>query len=428
MSEAWRAHLIKNKQGNLLPCLNNIALILSHQSEWRQVLAYDAFAGTVVKRRQPPWPKDVCPDDDALGDWTAEDSSRTAVTLARDWVIAAPTHMVAEAVEIVARLWVVHPLRECFNELPKWDHKYRLDTHLIRCAGAPDNVYVRAVTKNFFIAACARVWLPGCKVDTMLVLEGPQGVGKSTWFRIAASMGRTGSKADEWFLETSIEIGSKDGYQALRRKFIAEISELDSLNRAEVSRVKAFMTASKDTYRPSYGRAPVDFLRQIVFGGTVNPDGAGYMKDVTGGRRFNPVLILRVDTKMVRAEIEQIWAEALYRYRRNESWHLKEPRVLKAAAEEAEERRQPDPWEDDIRDCLLNNEALVRKGVTTRFLLEEAIEKPKDRRERADQIRVGQALRALGWTDVRRGADGIRRYLPPEPDAWWRQYGRRKRK
>ncbi len=403
-SASWDTNLLKNKQGAYLPCVHNVALILTHRSEWQHVLTYDAFAGDIVKRKIPPWLDDTVPDNAKAGDWTNEDNIRTGMWITREYNCAVSTSIVAEAVQVVAQLSTVHPVRDWLDSL-KWDRKARLDDFLIRLAGAKDCLYTRAVTKNFFLGAVARVKEPGAKVDTMLILEGDQGIGKSTLLRVLAG--------EEWFLETSIDIGSKDGYQALRRKWIVEMGELDSLNRGDVSRIKQFLTAVKDSYRPSYGRGTIDFPRQCVFAGSVNPEGGGYLKDGTGARRFQPIVVAHVNMKAVREERIQLWAEAIFRYRQCEKWYLRDARMLKAAALEAEERRQTDPWEAHIVKWF-EEHVCKTKGVTTERILTSAIGMPKDRQTRADQIRAGQALRAIGWGKVIRGGDSVRRYFPDD--------------
>lgn len=401
----WDTCLLKNKQGAYLACLNNAVAILTHRNEWHNVIAYDAFAGVVVKKKPPPWCDDTAPEDDSLGDWTKEDSLRTVIWITREYNCAMPTYVIDEAVQVIAARYVVHPVRDWLNEL-RWDRKARIDNFLVRLAKAPDTPYVRAVTKNFFISAVARIFKPGEQVDTMLIVEGNQGAGKSSMFRALAS--------DPWFLDTVFDMGSKDGYQVLRRKWIIEMPELDALNRAETSRRKAFISSVKDTYRPSYGRSPVDFFRQCVFVGTVNPDGVGYGKDVTGDRRSQPVEIKSVDLKAVREERTQLWAEAVVRYRKCESWHLRDPKLLKAAAKEADMRRQTDPWETYIRTWLEERPHRRTQGVTTEELLKRALKMLPDRQGRPEQMRAGHALRAIGWTVVRRVTDGTRRYYPPE--------------
>lgn len=404
---SWDTYLLKGKQGQYLPCLLNAVLILTHRKEWHNAVAFDAFAGVVVKMNQPPWleyiPK---PDNEVLGDWTYDDSARAAVWLSSEYNFSIYTSVVDEAIRLVAARWTVHPVRDYLNGIRQtWDKKSRVDDFLVRLAGAQDTPYVRAITKNFFIGAVARIMNPGAKVDTVLILEGAQGVGKSTLFRTLAS--------DDWFLDTPSGIGSKDGYQALRRKWIIEWPELDALNSTEISRVKAFVTSVKDTYRPSYAKSTLDFPRQCVFVGTVNPNGSGYLNDPTGARRFWPVAVGKVDLKAVAAERDQLWAEAFTRYGRNESWHLRDDKILEAAAKEAEERREQDPWELHFQEFLHMNRGIYRKGgVTIPDLLTNAVDMSKDRQDRAAQIKAGRALRAIGWSVVKRGADDVRRYFP----------------
>ena len=409
---SWDTYLLKNKQGAYLPCLANAVAILSNRDEWHNVIGFDAFAGSVVKRKAPPWGAELRPDsEEVLGDWTHSDSVRGAVWLSNEYSCSFYSSIVDEAVQVVAERWRVHPVRDYLNDdSKKWDKKSRLDDILIRAAGAPDTVYTRAVTKNFFLGAVARIMRPGVQVDTVLILEGAQGAHKSTFLRTLAS--------DAWFIDTVFNIGGKDGYQALRRKWIVEFSELDALNSADLARVKAFISSTKDSYRPSYGKTTIDFPRQCVFAGTVNPNGAGYLNDTTGARRFCPVTVTKIDLKMVREERDQLWAEAFARYRNNEKWYMRDEKLLAVAAAEAEERREAEPWETHFKEYLHMNKALYRKnGVMITDLLTNAVDVTKDKQNRAAQILAGKCLRAIGWTVVVRGSDDIRRYFPAASSA-----------
>lgn len=404
---SWETYLLKNKQGAYLPCLANATAILTHRKEWHNVIAYDEFAGAIIKKKPPPWPDDLKPDKDDIGDWTQSDSARAAVWLSNDYSCSFYSSVVDEAVQLVAERWKIHPVRDYLNDMPKWDKKPRVDDLLVRIAGAPDTVYTRAVTKNFFLGAVARIMRPGAQVDTVLILEGPQGAHKSTLLRTLAS--------DAWFIDTVFNIGGKDGYQALRRKWIVEFSELDALNSADLARVKAFISSVKDSYRPSYGKTTIDFPRQCVFAGTVNPNGAGYLNDTTGARRFCPVPVGKVDLKTVREERDQLWAEAFARYRNNEKWYLRDEKLIAVTSQEAEERREPEPWETHFKEYLHLNRALYRKGgVTITDLLTNSVDVPKERQNRAAQILAGKCLRAIGWTRIVRGTDDVRRYFPAE--------------
>jgi putative DNA primase/helicase len=410
----WDTYLLKNKQGAYLPCLANAVRILTHRKEWRDVIALDAFAGVVVKKKPPPWTADIKPDTEDNCDWTQSDSARAAFWLSDEYLCSFYTSVIDEAVQLIAETKKFHPVQEYLRDVHgahnQWDRKDRIEDLLIRVAGAPDNVYTRAVTKNFFLGAVARIMRPGAQVDTVLILEGAQGAGKSTFFRTLAS--------DEWFFDTVFNIGGKDGYQALRRKWIVEFSELDALGSADLARVKAFISSVKDSYRPSYGKTTIDFPRQCVFAGTVNPNGAGYLNDTTGARRFWPVTVGKVDLKTVQEERDDLWAEAFWRYGKNQKWHLRDEKLLAAAALEVEARRESDPWETHFREFLHMNRGLYRKhGVTIPTLLTEAVDVTKDKQNRATQIQAGKALKAIGWTRIERGSDDVRRYFPAESSA-----------
>jgi predicted P-loop ATPase len=165
----------------------------------------------------------------------------------------------------------------------------RIGTWLIDYCGVEShevsaNAYVRAVGEKFLISAIARVMDPGCKVDHVLILEGPQGIGKSTLGRILAG--------DDWFSDQLADMGSKDASMQLRGVWIVELSELDALNRAEMARAKAFLSQQRERFRLPYGKRIIDAPRQCVFIGTTNSD--TWMKDETGGRRFCPCGAMRL--------------------------------------------------------------------------------------------------------------------------------------
>lgn len=415
-SAPWQTLLLRKNDkpgGVFVPCVANVATIFSHDPEWRGVLAFDEFVGDIVSLKEPPWPEDLAPDKIVIGSWTDMDTLRASTWLARKYNLDARTSTVGEGLRVAATRTCQHPLRDALTSV-KWDRKPRIDTFLSRLAGAEDTPYTRAVSKNFFIGAVARVLCPGAKVDSMLIFEGAQGIGKSSL--VCALAG------EPWYLETTIEMGTKDSYQILRRKWIVELGELDALTRTEVSRVKQFLSQRVDTYRPSYGRGTVDFPRQCVFIGTVNPNGGGYLKDETGARRFQPVCLGKVDLVRVHKERPQLWAEAVFRYRKCERWHLDDPRLIAAAKSEAEDRRQRHPWETPVAEWLASQKADTQaKGVTTHDILTTCLDIPIDRQGRGDEMQAAAILRACGWTDVCRDyttAGRPRRYrLPATPRA-----------
>jgi predicted P-loop ATPase len=235
----------------------------------------------------------------------------------------------------------IHPIRDYLDSLT-WDGTPRLDTMLIRHAGASNSAWVRAVTAKTLIAAVARAHEPGAKVDTVLVLEGEQGRMKSSMLSALAG--------EQYFSDNLGDVSHKDAQIHLNGKWIIEIAELDAIRKADNSRTKSFISRQVDQYRPPYGRRDVYVPRSCIFIGTTNS--SEYLTDASGGRRFWPVEIpKRIELNAIRAERDQLWAEADARYRGGEAWHL-DDELERDAAIEQERRYRPHPWEDVLREKL----------------------------------------------------------------------------
>jgi putative DNA primase/helicase len=401
----WRSGIVQTEKGAPKRCLANVMHVLSLHPDWHRVLAWDAFGLAVVTRKRPPMRGQDAPEDYAIGDWTDEDSARTASWFTAEVGFEPTSRMVDEAVAAVARRHVVHPVRDWLSSL-KWDQVERLNGFAASYLGAPESKYAAAVGRRWLIAAVARVCQPGCKVDSLLGLEGSQGIGKSSALRLLAG--------NEWFADSGIEIGTKDSYQALRRKWIFELAELSSIRGKEIERVKNFLSSQVDTYRASYGRRTQDHPRQVVFAGSTNE--LHYLADQTGSRRFWPVKCTTVNLAAIKRDRSQLWAEARVAYEAGEPWHLDTPELRALAAEEASHREEEDAWEELVGAWL---EAPVRKelaskGVTTSEVLLGALGFAAERITHAAAQRVGRVLRKLGWEPRQERAEGerARRYRP----------------
>ena len=233
-----------------------------------------------------------------------------------------------------------HPIRDYLNGLEPWDGVPRVETLLIDYLGAEDSAYVRAVTRKTLAAAVTRVMRPGCKFDYMLVLSGPQGIGKSTLFE------RLGGK---WFNDSLSMNDTKDKTAAekLQGYWIMEIGELAGIRKAEVEAVKSFLSRQRDIYRPAYGRRTVEHPRQCIVVGSTNAD-SGFLRDSTGNRRFWPVILKtgpreKAPWDLDQETVNQIWAEALEIWKNGEPLYLEGEVAAEAieqqkAAMEADER------------------------------------------------------------------------------------------
>ena len=240
-----------------------------------------------------------------------------------------------------------HPVREFLDALPEWDKVPRVDTLLIDYLGADDTPYVRAVTRKTLCGAVCRVLSPGCKFDTMLVLNGPQGKGKSTLIS---------KLCGEWFNDSLLLNDTKDKTAAekLQGYWILEIGELAGLKKTEIETLRGFLSRQNDIYRASFGRRATPHPRQCVFIGTTNAEN-GYLRDTAGNRRFWPVKTpgdaARASWEMTEEEIRQIWAEALVRYKEGEPLHL-DNELAGMALKEQQIAMEVDEREGMVRDYL----------------------------------------------------------------------------
>lgn len=420
----WERELRINERGKedgtpYKQSFGNVQIILTHHLLWRGLWAYDEFIGDVVTTRPAQWDLNQPPPEGLAknNEWTEQDTLRLRGWLDREYGIDCGASTLGQALRVVAEERRVHVVRAHLEALI-WDGVPRIDNWLVRIGGAEDSPYTKAISAKFLIGAVARVFEPGCKNDCMVVFEGPQGAMKSTMVEVLAG---------DWYSGTPIKMGTKDGYQSLRRKWILEIPELSHFDRSEMNEIKAFLSQREDNYRPSYGVKNIDFLRQSLLVGTTND--RDWHRDVTGGRRFWPVYLhgvipgrpRRVDIKTLRRERDQLWAEAVVRYKKGEKWFLETPSLLRAAAAQIEHRRQIDPWEEPILKWLKRQDS--ERGVSTADILTRALQIPVERRTKLEEMRVGGILRSLGWERKDCGAStaGTRdRYLyrPVDLEAW----------
>jgi hypothetical protein len=397
-----------------------LADLYDHRA-WSGVLRYDAFRGR-VRAVRPPVPLD------AEGPSGLSDADVDGV---RGWLEyqgrRARREDVRAALEQVARRNVVQPVQDWLRGLA-WDGLERLPSVLPDLFQSPDGDYERAIGVRWFVSLVARAMQPGCQSDCTLILEGPQGIGKTSAFRALMH-------DPTWYAESSAGVDSKDFFENLRGVWLMGFDELDSLARGSLTRVKTVLTSVSDRYRQSYGRSAQDYPRTCGFCGTTNQ--ITYFHDATGGRRFWPVRVTRtIDTAAIVAVRDQLWAEARVRFERHESWHL-DTDALRALAEgEQAERHERDPWEATVSQWL-NDPARVSfepldehatgglpryglrrydasQGVTTAAALEHAIGRPAERQTNADAQRVANALRAAGW--------GHRRHLREGSTRVWRYH------
>lgn len=389
--DRWADRLVLGRSGQPLATLHNLITILSNREEWAGLFALDAFANQIRLCRKAPYGAQPGAISDVDGSEVAAWFGDPA-----NYGLSVSSKLALEAVEVVAARQRTHPVLSYLDGL-RWDGEERLPHLLADFFNAAQDEYTAAVGKNWLMSAVARVREPGCKVDFMVILEGLQGLGKSTAVRLLCGA--------QWFAEMTESPQNKDFFQVLTGRWIVEIPELQAFSKADRNRIKAAISAQEDTYRPSYGRYARQFPRQNVFVGTTNDD--AYLKDETGARRFLPVRCGEVDMRALAAARDQLWAEADARFRRGEPfWEFPEQAKL-----EQEARYDADAWEDPILkwveggggvdDYPLHYPAIrpdrpVRE-TTVHDVMLYALKMEIAKHSRPDQMRVAAALKRLGF-------------------------------
>jgi hypothetical protein len=394
---AWRDSLLVTKDEVIKPVLENVLLVLRNESAWAGVLSYNEFNLCAMTQNPAPWTR-----SGAGAVWTDFDDSQLAAWLQRYGVLV-NSRIAAEAAQTIAQENPFHPVRDYLKSLV-WDGKQRVNTWLSAYLGAANSAYTCAVGSCWLVSGVARIMRPGCKVDQILLLEGPQGSLKSTALRTLSGA--------EFFCDHISDIGSKDSRLELAGSWIFELAELDRVRRGELSRVKAFFTAQTDVFRPPYGRRTQRFPRSCIFCATTNDSSP--LVDESGNRRWWPVQIGKIDIAMLARDRDQLWAEAVTLYQAGEKWWLDSVPLNQIAAREADLRYSPGLWDEQILDwcdCPVPRE---RKAydlteisdlpfvssagrVTISDILVHCIGKPLDKFAYADQAQVQRCLTHDGW-------------------------------
>ncbi len=369
-SRKWERKLTK-RFDRILPTLANVVTVLQNEEEWEGVFSFDLHAQRVRKEKKLPagaldLPSPSIDPTPYLDDFD--------VTLVRLWIerrhgFTPSKSDTLEGITASARQSAQDPVRVYLDSLTPKPKVDLLSSWLTKFVAVQDSPYVRAVGRAWMISAVARIYEPACQVDHVLIIEGPQRGGKSSALRALCPN-------IEWFLSTTVDVGSKDAYQVLAGKWLVEFAELGSLSKAEESKIKNYITERVNTFRKSYGMLAEDNKRRCVFAGTVNPgSGSGYLKDATGGGRWWPVtsqsdIHHRLDIGKLEAARDQLWGEAVAAYKKGEPWHLIDPKLIEAAEEEQSDRQLIDPWEPAIR-AYLTRPHIYEAGTDTGSILEE---------------------------------------------------------
>ena len=330
----WRTQLQYDKNGNPRGTIDNVWLILENDPALTGKFALNTFSGRGEVLGPLPWNK-----EDRRRPWEDNDNAGLYWYMEKAYSIRS-NGTVDNALSLHSAKHAFNDVQAYLNGLT-WDGTERLDTLFIDYLGAEDSDYTRAVTRKAFVAAVARAMRPGTKFDQMVILSGPQGLGKST---LLDKMSRG------WFNDSIRTFEGKEASELLQGVWIVEVAELDAFRRTDVSRIKQFISQRADRFRAAYGRHVKEMPRCCVFFGTTNSD--EYLTDRTGNRRFWPVNVGTAPARMnvwadLPQAVDQLWAEAVVR------WRWGEPLYIAGELEEAARAQQERHREEEMSEGLI---------------------------------------------------------------------------
>lgn len=351
----------------------NARIIFEHDPRWRKRIEFNEFAGVTTIDREFLLDH-VCYNAKL---WLEEHYQNLNL----------PKKEVGAVVDNIGRKNPYHPIKDKLNSLPAWDGVARLDKMLTKYFGAADSKLHDAYSSKIMIAAVARVFDPGCQVDTMLGLIGKQGAKKGQSIKALAY-------GDEWFSNTPIDIRNKDGAIAIQGKWLVEIPECHGVFGGNYDLSKSWLTIHVDRYRAPFSTYAEDHKRGCVFWATTNSMDLEFLADSTGSRRFWFLTVKNIDLDGLIQARDQLWAEALYRYHAREPWWLS-PQLERERAEMNQRYALNDSWEDLIGFFL--NEQNLEDGVAYFKLVEvyEYIGIDPKMRDQKSQKRIAAILRSL---------------------------------
>ena len=403
---SWTQELDANTKGEYENSANNLNIIIEHDQFLKDVFKLNIFDNKRYVTRSLPWRK-----VDTVEPLHDVDYSGVRNYIECVYGIVS-SQKVDDALALEFERKKFHPIRD-YIQAQKWDGKQRINTLLIDYFGADDNLYTRAAIRKMLVAAVARVFEPGIKFDTALILVGDQGTYKSTFVK---KLGM------DWFSDTFTTVQGKESFEQIQGAWLIEMAELSGLKKAEVESIKHYISKREDMFRPAYGRTVETYKRQCVFFGTTN--NKDFLRDPTGNRRFMPIDVRpeyatkSVNDDLTQDEINQIWAEAYQLYLAKEPLYLVGDEDIIAKIEqhkhsEADERKGiieeylntkfPDDWDKMdlydrrrwLEDPLSKNGTTQKDFVCVAEVWCECLGKDKNDMSRYNTREINEILRSL---------------------------------
>lgn len=387
----WESKLEITKQGTVSSSYKNIMLILSHDQQLKGKFGFNELSKSEVITGDVPWRKYNRLEENI----TDNDDANLRIYLENKYKISGKDK-IWDSCNSLCHENKYHPIKNYLEAL-EWDGIKRLDTLLIDYFACEDNRYVRAVTRKTLLAAVTRIYEPGCHFDNMLTLKGPQGCGKSSFFR-KLSLG--------WFTDSIKDIRNKDALEALQGVWIVEMGELTAMKKVDAETIKSFLSGTVDRFRMAYGRRTKNYPRQCIFVATTNE--SEFLRDKTGNRRFWIVSGSKSKKpdkdvfSITREEIDQIWAETKALYDSGTETLYLDNEIEKEAEQIQESYMMEDPRTSVIYDYL---DRLLPKEWDRMDLYDRQVWLESDAVGTDERIKVCAAevwCEALGYADLKK--------------------------
>jgi len=378
----WRLLCQKNEKKKLLANFHNAMIALKHDPAVRDFVGYDEML------RAPVVLHEIGLIDTCHRWLTDTDAIAVMGWLQHNGFPSIGLEIVRQALQARAAECSFHPVKDYLRSLI-WDQVPRIGVWLPRYLGSPFTSYTQHIGRMFLVQMVARIASPGCQADHMLVLEGMQGVLKSSACRVLGG---------DWYSDHLPEISSqREAAQHLRGKWVIEVAEMHAMNRVEATMLKSFITRTTERYRPFWGRNEVIEPRQCVFIGTTNQ--SEYLRDPTGGRRFWPVPTATeapIDLARLADDRDQLFAEAVQAYRDDDQWWPDQQFEREFIEVEQKQRYQGDIWEDRISSHLAGS-----RRTTIADIASQCLAIPAGQMSPAHGTRIAAILRERGWVAKR---------------------------
>jgi len=338
----------RDTHGKIKPTFANLCTLMmlpsvdeSWHNELHRLLRFNVLSGEIEFNITPPWHKVF---NEGRYRFTDDECLELIYYLGQRYGMEMKGDETWKAARYVAKQSEYHPIQAWLNAL-KWDGIPRITKWLHMVADADDNEFNRLASEVTLLTAVARAYEPGCKADSLLILEGGQGTKKGALIQALAPIPR-------YYGSLSLDFRDKDMFMNLQGKWIIELPELAGLKQADGDRLKKFLTDDTLRFRTPYDKVATDFKKQCLMIATYNPDGEGYLRDITGNRRMLPVEVQLIDIDFAREIIPQLYAEAVVAYRAGRYAEFPFERLEELGKVETQARMLTDAWVDNLSDWM----------------------------------------------------------------------------